>query len=642
MFKVENADFIADKLAAELLPDQEFREAYKNAEEAIMRRRSAEKDPTPGRIEFDVDWAKLAETGNWFISCADDGDGMNRAEIELYTTTLAVTGANKNQSMTGNQGMGLKISGPTRHRQGVLIRSLKGKQRSMVQIGWNGKEYDLMPLGPKGQVVVSVPESHFPDFIRERGSGTVVTFLGDEPGANSVLPALRPNTWLYKYLHQRLFRVAPQEIVLMVRRPNLDLAEWPRTREAADKGRGFRLAKVEGTADVWDRAGSGPAKERHGIVDLAGDRRAGVSSARVHWWVLPPQEPGTEVARRTTGGGSLAILFQNELLDWRVGGHANPFFARLGVIFGKTRIAFVLEPLGVGVTSDFARSHVLITHQPIFESDSWPIWADQFRELMPEPMRRAIAEEQERLQDDDPDRARRIRERLRDVMQMLRPPGARRRPTEPVATEKPEPPPKGKAGAAKPKADAKDKPAGPAGAKAKPDTPPARPERPPRKAAPTGEDDALSHITPRWVTEAEADEFPIVEASGTGLRDRAAALSGVDGATATDLLLNREFRGYQLILQALNAWGNPDGDETMAAAIDGFTQEWVEQKLVEAVTGVRQLENDSTWTDAGFNAALSPEALTAAFMADRYHTLREVRRQLGPLRQPVLDSAPPA
>ena len=41
MFKVENADFIADKLASELLPSQEYREVYKNAEEAIERRIAA-------------------------------------------------------------------------------------------------------------------------------------------------------------------------------------------------------------------------------------------------------------------------------------------------------------------------------------------------------------------------------------------------------------------------------------------------------------------------------------------------------------------------------------------------------------------------------------------------------------------------
>ena len=38
MFSVQNADFIADKLASELLPLQEYREVAKNAEEAVRRR----------------------------------------------------------------------------------------------------------------------------------------------------------------------------------------------------------------------------------------------------------------------------------------------------------------------------------------------------------------------------------------------------------------------------------------------------------------------------------------------------------------------------------------------------------------------------------------------------------------------------
>ena len=39
------------------------------------------------------------------------------------------------------------------------------------------------------------------------------------------------------------------------------------------------------------------------------------------------------------GGGSIAVLYQNELHDWRASSQANPFFARLGVLFGKPRIA---------------------------------------------------------------------------------------------------------------------------------------------------------------------------------------------------------------------------------------------------------------------------------------------------------------
>jgi hypothetical protein len=97
-------------------------------------------------------------------------------------------------------------------------------------------------------------------------------------------------------------------------------------------------------------------------------------------------------------------------------------------------------------------------------------------------------------------------------------------------------------------------------------------------------------------------------------------------------LLNRDFRGYQSIVGAVNDWANADGDEEKAAAIESVVQEWVEQKMVEAVKGLRQLENGSTWLPSHFDDALSPVALTAAFMADRWHTLREVRRAVGSMR----------
>src|SRR5579875_3237194 len=131
MFSVENADFIADKLASELLPNQELREVAKNAEEAVARRIAVD-GVRDGRIEFDVPWPLLEETGQWFIACADNGDGMARVELDRYMTTLAVQGAGRNQSLRGNQGMGLKIAGPTRHKKGLLIRSLKNGEATMV------------------------------------------------------------------------------------------------------------------------------------------------------------------------------------------------------------------------------------------------------------------------------------------------------------------------------------------------------------------------------------------------------------------------------------------------------------------------------------------------------------------------------
>jgi hypothetical protein len=149
---------------------------------------------------------------------------------------------------------------------------------------------------------------------------------------------------------------------------------------------------------------------------------------------------------------------------------------------------------------------------------------------------------------------------------------------------------------------------------------------------PAVETTAILNLEPKWVSEAESADSSIVGGNSVGLRDRAAALAGTDARTAAILLLNKDFRGYQAILAAVNEWANPEGDDMKAQKIEEVTREWVEQKMIEAVMGLRQLENGKTWITSHYDEALSPVALTAAFMADRFHTLAEVRRAAGALR----------
>ena len=632
MFKVENADFIADKLSAELLPNQEFREVLKNALEAVERRFSAQGFAKGGRIEFDVDWSFLSETDQWCVSCADNGDGMTRYELEKYTTTLAVQGAGRSQSLWGNQGMGLKISGPTRHKKGVLIRSMKNGERTMVQIGWDGTQYGLIPVGQNYEYVTSVAESAFPEFVRKQGTGTVVTFLGSSDGANTFIG--NTNSWLFKYLHTRFFRLSKDSVKVLVRVPQGGIEEWPHSAdEAAERtrrpdSRQFNLSAVTGTGEVWDLA-AGKRGGSSGIVSLEGDLPSGVPPARLHWWVFPTE--GTDVSSRTNSGGSLAVLYQNELHDWKTSNHANPYFAHLGVLFGKSRVAFVLEPEGPTVSSDFARAHALVGGAPVFETDAWAVWAVQFRAEIPKPIREVMEEEQARLQTEDPDRMRRIRERLREVMQLLRPRRFRRTRQgniraggpEVSGPNSPQESQTGQAAEANPnRRRGVDRGIGAVLS-----------ELDEQNGASAAETSSLRTLQPLWVSEEQAESMSIVKANSNGLRDRAAALNGTDGRNANVLLLNKEFRGYQTILAAVNEWANAEGDDTKAARIEELTREWVEQKMIEAIEGLRQLENGRTWLGEHYDEAFSPVALTAAFMADRYHTLREVKRAVGALRQ---------
>ena len=427
MFRVENADFIADKLAAELLPNQEFREVLKNSLEAIERRMRSEGTATGGRIEFDVDWSLHAETGKWYLACSDNGDGMTRSELERYTTTLAVQGAGGTQSLQDNQGMGLKISGPTRHKNGVLLRSLKSAERTMVQIGWNGEQYGMIPVGPEDELVLPVSADTFPDYVNDHQSGTVVTFLGTGDADNTFAPTDRPRGWLLRYLNTRFFRLSNEGIQVVVRVPTGDEDDWPHSLAEADerlrgRGRSFNLTTIYGTGEIWDQAADRQGEGFHGVLPLTGDHARGVPAADLHWWVLP-SGPGTDVSSRTASGGSLAILYQNELHDWRVSNQASPFFVPASACCSARRGSVLVFSLkGDTISSDFARAHVLVWKAPRFQrSLSLSLSLSLFREAIPERIRLTMAEEQARIQEEDPDMARRIRDRLREVMQLLRP-----------------------------------------------------------------------------------------------------------------------------------------------------------------------------------------------------------------------------
>jgi hypothetical protein len=633
MFKVENADFIADKLAAELLPNQEFREVLKNALEAVQRRMAADGKTKGGRIEFDVDWTFHGPTWHWYVACADNGDGMTRSELEKYTTTLAVQGAGNNQSIRGNQGMGLKIAGPTRHKKGLVIRSWKHGERTRLQVGWNENEsqYGLIPIGPNDELVLPTSEELFPKFIRQQKSGTVVTFLGNADGDNTFVPGIMKN-WLFKYLNTRFFRLSNDGVEVVVRVPSGEQDEWPHTLDDATlrmKGQGgksFNLQLVNGTGKVWDNAAEKGGDK--GTLEMPGEPSLAIPPAKIHWWIMPSS--GTDVSSRTHGGGSFAVLYDNELHDWKTTNHANAFFARLGILFGKSRIMFILEPQGPTFSADFARAHVLMGGSPVFETDAWLLWSEQFRKAMPQAIRHTIDEERDKLQAEDPDRMKRIRERLREVMQLLRPRRFRR-----AQQGEPRSGPNVVGGGSgvgslvemPTKSGPRRRRSGGRGIGA------VLSDLEDQDATPAQEVHSTRGLEPIWVTEEEAESMSILNGNSNGLHDRAAALAGQDGRTADVLLLNRDFRGYQTMVVAVNEWANPEADDDKAAKIESLVREWTEQKMIEAVEGLRQLENGRTWLTEHYDEALSPVALTAAFMADRYHTLREVKRAVGALRQ---------
>src|SRR5690348_8716439 len=142
-----------------------------------------------------------------------------------------------------------------------------------------------------------------------------------------------------------------------------------------------------------------------------------------------------------------------------------------------------------------------------------------------------MLEEQARLQVEDPDRARRIRDRLKDVMRMLRPRRFRRAPIGDVL-------------ASGPATSGGDGPSGPViertpGAGGRHNTGGTRgigaalTQLDEQAGEAASEVFSILRLDPKWVTEAESEDFPLVNGNGRGLHDRAAALAGEDGITAS-------------------------------------------------------------------------------------------------------------
>lgn len=636
MFSVENGDFIADKLASELPRDQEFREALQNEIEAVIRLAAVRANTWIGRIEIDIDWSVASLLDDYTgpkVCIAGNGDGMSRAEISKYTTTLAVEGANQNQGIRGNQGCGLKIAGPTRHHAGVLIRSLKGGEASMALVAFEGGEYGFQPLNSAGDLVLLLRDdlvpALFPSFIVENGSGTVVTFLGMSPDDNTFKPADKSaNTWLYTYLQKRYFRIDGWPVEIKCRVPAGSLDEWPQSAtEAQDRSRGgegraWNLSRILGTGAEYDRV----AGDGLGVGDeltLLGEPTRGIPDARFHWWVID-DDARNRLTPHTHGPGSMAVLFQNELHDWRTGNNANPWFARFGITVGKHRVFLVIEPLGDLVHSDFARARVLLEGTPLMEHEAIDFWAAQFRrpDTMPPAIKAAIDEELVKLgEDDDPDRDRRIRKRLEGTLNLFPTKRYRRSPN----------------GALHATGDV-------AGVGGTGELVGSRSITSIGRGSPTSgrshhkldaltkDGDPAEEISPKdwikfnWISEEAAEKYTLVNANGVGFKDRAAALVGADALTATELVLNRDFRVYRGLVEKLSEELNPQGDDAVEQLIVRNTQEWIGQKMIESVLRIRQLQNGSTWLAEKYEDALSPVALTAAFLADLAQSYNMVKR----------------
>lgn len=595
--RLQNTAFFLEKLASDCAPFQYIRELTVNSIQAILARRDRGWTGD-GQIHWDVEWKRLeAQPGVFKLQISDNGVGMTGPEMERYINSLASSG--REQSFSGNFGVGAKITAGVLNPEGLVYKSWVDGVGALAILHKdtrvNPPIYGLRQLELHNgtfahHAAVSIELK--PEPIDE--CGTAVTLLGNSETDITMKPIGQPLKWLIKYLNSRFYSL-PERIEIKVRDfSKADPSEWPSSPEVGMHEQGSQLRTVKG----MKRHLEDHEEVRHGELRL--------SNATAYWYILP-QEPIRQHDIWETSA-QIAALYQGELYERRVGRNANARIRDFGILFGYERIVLYIEPDQSirDLAPNTARSQLVVAGGGL----PWDSWAQEFRQSLPQPIKEmmdgivACAEIR--------DHREAIRRRLRDIRDLFRLSRYRRNPRGNLSVA-------GSQTGGNPRVNG-----GPGGGNSTGG----------RTGGSGGGAGALynaylavggetaSEIATRvnepdvtWVSVANGSR-----AVDDDLEDRAARYD----ETGNVIYANSDFRVYTDMMQEVGRrYPGVPVDE-----VKSVVEEWFEQQLVEAVLGARSLRGSPEWDTTSLEQAVSPIALTTAVLP-RYSMMRMISRVLG-------------
>ena len=575
---VANPTFLLERLGSECTDLQGLRELTVNGLDAI----TAQGEDSCGRVLWDMDWVRFDSSGGRLrkLSVIDTGTGMTPEQLHYYINQLAASG--REQSSTGNFGVGAKVAAGSRNPAGLEYRSWHQGQGSLVCFKrhrdgrwglepqhWENAHTDFWrPLS----------EADKPWLLRGQAHGTQVVLLGQHErhdttrAPESVTEAGRQ--WITRYLNGRFLRL-PHQIELLVREDHGRHEPGP-------------LRQINGEQHHV---------ERHAVAAGATE----LSDAMVHWRVLDEDHR----ARRGEAGlwastGHAAAVFDGQLYD--VLPQTRGGYGRLqdfGIRFGYERVVLHLETHGQAgrLECNTARTLLLLDHEPL----PWARWGEAFAAAMPEDIRQL----QERAASADClPRQDAIRSRVTAILPLYR-----------LSRYRPTPPRSG--------------PAVPPSTASRDETPGSG--RIPTSAPPSSELAAHpAHASNGELARGPADgESPARSGRHEALPPRTVNLPDVAWTSARDgtrapgdledlaaryhagrheLTINSDFRGISdLIAHWCHRYRGVPGARTL---VEGHVCGCCEQILVEVVLAAR----NSAWSQEQLDTLLSPTSFTAALL----------------------------
>jgi len=159
---VANPTFLLERLGSECTDVQGLRELTVNGLDAIAAL-GADRN---GRVVWDLDWGRFDASGGRVrkLSVIDTGTGMTAGQLRYYINQLAASG--REQSLTGNFGVGAKVAAGSRNPQGSSTApGIRAKARwcasSATPTGagaWNRSSGQT--AAPSGGPIADPPQRH--------------------------------------------------------------------------------------------------------------------------------------------------------------------------------------------------------------------------------------------------------------------------------------------------------------------------------------------------------------------------------------------------------------------------------------------------------------------------------------------------
>ena len=408
---VANPTFLLERIGSECTDLQGLRELTVNGLDAI----AAQGPDATGRVVWDMDWVRFDASDGRVrkLSVIDTGTGMTPEQLHYYINQLAASG--REQSSTGNFGVGAKVAAGSRNPHGLEYRSWHDGQGSLVCFKrHHDGRWGLEPQQwENGQTDFWRPldEADKPWLLLGHAHGTQVVLLGQHErhdttqAPQSVTEARRQ--WITRYLNARFLRL-PAHVEVLV-------------REQHGRDDPGQLRRIHGEQHHV---------ERHAVVAGAVE----LSDAVARWWVLDDDHRARRRDATLWGStGHAAAVFGDELYD--VLPQTRGGYGRLqdfGIRFGYERVVLHLEPqVHAGrLECNTARTLLLLDHEPL----PWGRWGEEFAAVMPDE----ILQLQERAAGADcVPRQEAIRDRVSAILPLYQ--LSRYRPTRPTARRSAQP-----------------------------------------------------------------------------------------------------------------------------------------------------------------------------------------------------------